>query len=114
MASAFALAMNRGKIIFNFVDLKNLRIFRRLFCAEVERNDWKWLRVRCAMNSGNVIFTRGGVTVRGICCDRLYGRRVTGQRNLYDKVLLQNTRDKIDKLHKAVLVWNVQNKNINP
>ena len=49
-----------------------------------------------------------------ICCDRLYGRRVTGQRNLYDKVLLQNTRDKIDKLHKAVLVWNVQNKNINP
>ena len=34
--------------------------------------------------------------------------------NLYDKVLLQNTRDKIDKLHKAVLVWNVQNKNINP
>ena len=39
---------------------------------------------------------------------------VTGQRNLYDKVLLQNTRDKIDKLHKAVLVWNVQNKNINP
>ena len=80
----------------------------------MERNDWKWLRVRCAMKSGNVIFTRGGVTVSGICCDRLYGRRVTGQRNLYDKVLLQNTRDKIDKLHKAVLVWNVQNKNINP
>ena len=49
-----------------------------------------------------------------ICCDRLCGRRVTGQRNLSDKVLLQNTRDKIDKLHKAVLVWNVQNKNINP
>ena len=49
-----------------------------------------------------------------ICCDRLYGHRVTGQRNLSDKVVLQNTRDKIDKLHKAVLVWNVQNKNINP
>ena len=49
-----------------------------------------------------------------ICCDRLYGRRVTGQRNLHNKVVLQNTRDKIDKLHKAVLVWNVQNKNINP
>ena len=79
-----------------------------------KRNDWKWLRVRYAMNSGNIIFTRGVVTVRGICCDRLYGRRVTGQRNLSDKVLLQNTRDKIDKLHKAVLVWNVQNKNINP
>ena len=53
------------------------------------------------MKSGNIIFTRGVVAVRGICCDRLYGRRVTGQRNLYDKVLLQNTRDKIDKLHKA-------------
>ena len=69
---------------------------------------------RCAMNSGNIIFTRGVVTVRGICCDWLYGRRVTGKRNLSDKVVLQNTRDKIDKLHKAVLVWNVQNKNINP
>ena len=80
----------------------------------MERNDWKWLRVRYAMNRGTIIFTRGGVTVRGICCDRLYGRRATGQRNLSDKVLLQNTRDKIDKLHKAVLVWNVQNKNINP
>ena len=64
------------------------------------------------MNSGNVIFTRGGVTVRGICCDRLYGRRVTGQRNLYDKVLLQNTRDKIDKLHKGIMNRNVQNKKI--
>ena len=84
------------------------------FLCEVERNDWKWLRVRCAMNRGTIIFTRGVVTVRGICCDRLYDCRVTGQRNLYDKVLLQNTRDKIDKLHKAVLVWNVQNKNINP
>ena len=28
MASAFALAMNSGKIIFNFVDLKNLWIFQ--------------------------------------------------------------------------------------
>ena len=78
----------------------------------MERNDWKWLRVRCAMNSGNIIFTRGVVAVRGICCDRLYGRRVTGQRNLYDKVLLQNTRDKIDKLHKGVMNRNVQNKKI--
>ena len=37
MASAFALAMNRGKIIFNFVDLKNLRIFQiYLFTGRVE------------------------------------------------------------------------------
>ena len=64
------------------------------------------------MNSGNIIFTRGVVAVRGICCDRLYGRRVTGQRNLYDKVLLQNTRDKIDKLHKGIMNRNVQNKKI--
>ena len=28
------------------------------------------------------------------------------------EVVLQNTRDKIDKLHKTVLVWNVQNKKI--
>ena len=37
MASAFALAMNSGKIIFNFVDLKNLRIFQiYLFTGRVE------------------------------------------------------------------------------
>ena len=37
MASAFALAMNSGKIIFNFVDLKNLRIFQiYLFTGRAE------------------------------------------------------------------------------
>ena len=46
MAAAFALAIISGKIIFNFVNLKNLRIFQIY------------------------IFTRGAVADSGICCTR--------------------------------------------